>query len=135
MKKKSLSLIGILLFSALSCGIYTSCDEDTTSKLEVTVVDPLGKTVPNTMVVIGAKGATIRDTGYTDGAGMYKTEFGAPAIFEVYSKLYIPDSTLNSLGILIYIDGTANVRLKEGESESVTVRLGEERKQEQIERS
>ena len=134
MKKNSLTLIGILLFSALSCGIYTSCDEDTTSKLEVTVVNPQGKIVPNSMVVIGAKGATIRDTGYTDEAGMYKTEFGAPAIFEVYSKLYIPDSTLNSLGMLLYIDGSANVRLKEGETESVTVHLGEEEKREPMER-
>lgn len=134
MKKKSLSLIGILLFSALSCGIYISCDDDTTSKLEVTVLNPDGNVAPDAMVVIGAKGATIRDTGFTDATGMYKTEFGAPAIFEVYSKLYIPDSAMNELGMLVYVEGSSNVRLKEGETESVSVHLGIEQKQEPMER-
>ena len=133
MKKKSLSLIGILLISALSAIAFSACDKDTWCYLDVTVVDSKYDNAPaggawvkiqyvkkNESDPMNNIVGTISDTGQCNANGIYKTKFYAPAIFTVQARIKEPD-TLNNKEY--YREGEKSIRLKEGEVVSTTVKI------------
>lgn len=125
MKKKALLLAGALLFNTLGALVFTSCDKDTYSHLEVTVKDQLNNhTVPNAMVIINMDGGSIADTGYTNDDGVYKTEFAAPAVFNLYTKAFVIDTPAHPIDQYIcYRTGSSSIRLKEGETVTAVIPL------------
>lgn len=132
MKKKSFAASGVLLISILALSFFTSCDKNTYSDIEVTVTDSFGAPIYNAFVDIYADGGSIRRTGYTDKHGVFTTQFGAPAIFGVHAKyelfrdslfrITINDTTLREEHIHNKY-GEQSIRLKEGETVTVTVPL------------
>jgi hypothetical protein len=133
MKKKALPLLGLLLISALSTALFSSCDKDTFCYLDVTVLDSKNNNLPASGAwvkiqyvknneedpqnnVVG----TIADTGQCDMSGVYKTKFAAPAIFTIMARIDEPD-TLNNKKY--YRQGERTVRLKEGETVTSTVKV------------
>lgn len=137
MKKKSLSLIGILLISALSTLFFTSCDKDTWCYIDVTVLDSKNDNLPSPGAWVKIQYVkrnndnpdnsiygTIADTGQCDANGIYRTRFAAPAIFTVTARIDEPDEINNKL---YYREGEKSVRLKEGETVTATVKVTGER--------
>ena len=133
MKKKCLSLIGILLISALSALVFSACDKDTWCYLDVTVIDSKNNNAPaggawvkvqyvkkNEADPMNNIVGTISDTGQCNANGIYKTKFAAPAIFTVIARVKEPD-TLNNKEY--YREGEKSIRLKEGEVVSTTVKI------------
>lgn len=126
MKKKSLLFFGILLISALSSTLFTSCDKDTWCYLDVTVKDIETKQpVEGAWVMIDMDGSTIRDLGQTNSSGMYSTKFAAPAIFNITSRLDYIDTVNPTLKF--YRQGVKSIRLKEGETVSADVIIESDR--------
>lgn len=125
MKKKVLICASILLISALSFSFFTACDKDTDSHLEVTVYDVTGKILqPNAYVRAFTDNGTVELTGFTEGDGVFKTDFAAPGVFNLYVIKEFPDSAWNAQGYHCYLDGNSSVRLKEGETVATEIRLG-----------
>lgn len=133
MKKKSLSLIGILLISALSSLAFSSCDKDTWCYLDVTVVDAKNNNAPaggawvkvqyvkkNDADPMNSIVGTISDTGQCNANGVYQTKFAAPAIFTITARIDEPD-TLNHK--FYYREGEKSIRMKEGEVVTATVNV------------
>ena len=133
MKKKSLSLIGILVISVLSAIAFSACDKDTWYYLDVTVVDSKYDNAPaggawvkvqyvkkNESDPMNNVVGTISDTGQCNANGIYKTRFAAPAIFTIIARIDEPD-TLNHK--FYYREGEKSVRLKEGEVVTATVKI------------
>lgn len=131
MKKKGLIAWGILLFSALGSIAFQSCDKDTYSYLDVTVIEPeTRRAVPNAAVTISASGSTVGDFGYTNDEGVYSTKFAAPAVFDVNARMFIKETLVDSISdpaTITYTyryyhrDGASSIRLKEGETVEATV--------------
>ena len=126
MKKKNLFLSVMLFFSILPMTLFTSCDKDTNCYLEVKVlgegsINPIsGQLIPGEP----ASGAIVEisqdspgdllDKGVTNGSGVYKTHFNSPAIVNIKAEL--------DDGVSRY-RGESAVRLKQGETVTVTVNL------------
>lgn len=126
MNKKGVFASVLLVVSILGSGLLQSCDKDTNSYLEVTVLDQTTKKeVKNAHVVIDMNRGTIADSGYTDDNGVYKTHFAAPAVFDIKAQLTIIDTPLYKPeeGWFSHRDGQSSIRLKEGETVSATVFL------------
>lgn len=131
MKKKGLITVGILFFSALGSISFQSCDKDTYSYLDVTVIDQAtDRTVPHAAVTISADGSTVGDFGYTNGEGVFSTKFAAPAVFDIDARMFIIETVVDSISdpssitythTYSHCDGASSVRLKEGETVDATV--------------
>lgn len=131
MKKNGLTALGILLFSALGVIMLQSCDKDTYSYLDVTVIDQeTGRVVPAAAVTISASGSTVGDHGFTGSDGVYSTKFSAPAVFDISARMFILESIIDTLpnparvrytNSYFHRDGSSSIRLKEGETVSATV--------------
>lgn len=123
MKKKSLLLACLLLFSGLSFFTFSSCDSDTNCYISVTVIDETTKLpISNCIVTIGADGGNIEDhVGNTDPVGHYETSFPAPAIVSVSAKLI--DAANSTDNTTAFRAGKSSARLREGETVEVTVPL------------
>ena len=123
MKKRSLMLTFLLLFSGLSMLTFSSCDKDTNSYLTVTVVDAESKNpISDVSVIVAPDGGNIeKHIGKTDANGNYETQFVAPAIMSIDVRLDIPaQSTENTLA---FRHAESSARLKEGEMVIVEVPL------------
>ncbi|MCQ2295329.1 MAG: hypothetical protein MJZ67_06710 [Bacteroidales bacterium] len=133
MKKKSLFLIGTLLFSVLSSFLFTSCDKDTWCYLDVTVLDSQNNNAPAggawvKVQYVKANEAdpnnpitgTIFDIGQCGADGVYRTKFAAPAIMTIEARIDEPDE-LN--GRPWYRAGEQSIRLKSGETVTATVKV------------
>ncbi|MBQ0160724.1 MAG: hypothetical protein MJZ99_06300 [Bacteroidales bacterium] len=137
MKKKTLLFIGILLISALSTCLFSSCDKDTWCYIDVTVLDSKNNNAPaagawvkiqyvkeNESDPNNPTVGTIADTGQCNSQGIYQTKFAAPAIFTVIARVDEPD-TLNHK--FYYRQGEKSVRLKSGETVTTTVKVVSEK--------
>jgi hypothetical protein len=125
MKKKNLILSVMLFFSILPMALFTGCDKDTNCYLEVKVlnestVDPNsgliipGNPMPGTEVEVFQDGGTVYAKGITDGDGIYKTHFSAPAIVKIKARI---DTGLSIL------HGESSVRLIQGETVPAVINL------------
>ena len=131
MKKKGLIALGVLFFSVLGVISFQSCDKDTYSYLDVTVIDQnTGRVVPAAAVAISAVGSTVGDFGYTDDEGVYSTKFAAPAVFDISARMFITEIITDTLpnptrvrytNSYFHRDGTSSIRLKESETVAATV--------------
>lgn len=111
MKKKGITLAFVLLISALSFGVLSSCDKNTKCYIDVHVVTRSGnKPVPQAKVVIDSEGGSINRSGYTDESGLFSTAFYAPAVMTVTATTEERE-------------GSSSIRLKEGELVEVTIAL------------
>jgi len=133
--KKILALLGgILLISALSVPVFSSCDKDTWSYLEVTVldqsvIDSVTKQhppVPGALVRVartvannGNGGSPIDTRGVCDENGVCKLKFGAPAIFVVQGRIAYHDPV--NPNTPYFRQGVSSVRLKEAQTMTDTV--------------
>lgn len=125
MKKKILALTCLLLIGGLSAFFFGACDKDTNCYVEVTVIDEITKLpVKGANVKIDIDNSYVNAEGITDAAGQFKTQFSAPAIFNVavtyetgYDETYTPDI------FYCYRKGNNTIRLKEGETVYCTVNL------------
>lgn len=125
MKKKGILLASILFVSALSFAIFTGCDKDTNSYLDVTVYDAAGINVqPGVLVKLSTGSGTIKDSGLTDSKGVYHATMYAPGVFDVEAFKEIIDTNENKQGRYLYVRGASSVRLKESETVEASVKLG-----------
>lgn len=120
MKKKILFASAMLFFSILTLPLFTSCDKDTNSYLEVLVIDDDTK-----LPIVGANvditqtgGGTVQAHGITDGDGIFKATFKAPAIVKVKASLPIPIAEGGGER-----RGETQVRLLEGETLTAKIQL------------
>lgn len=125
MKKKGAVALGLLFFSMLGFAVLQSCDKDTYCHVDVTVVDQTNRQrVPNALVMIYVNGSTVGDTGYTNSDGVYNTKLAAPGVFNVKAQKQVSDCVGHDVSEwYCHRDGTASVRLKEGETVASTVYL------------
>lgn len=124
MKKKTLVGVLALLFSTLVMFTFSSCDKDTMCYVNINVVDELDNSpVEGAYVKIDNNGSSIFAEGATNANGVYKTEFAAPAIFNVNVQKDVIIDLEN--GVMGYRKGDATFKLKEGETIDVTVTLKE----------
>lgn len=123
MKKKSLLLLCLLLFSGLSMLFFSSCDKDTDSYLLVTVVNGNSTSpISNVSLEIYPEGGNIKKhTGKTDENGQFLTSFKAPSIVTINAK-YIVES-LCTENQIAFRRTTSSARLKDGETVEVTVNM------------
>ena len=124
MKKKILALFSLLLMGGLSIVFFNSCDKDTTCYVKVLVLDedtrmPLSGVNVRFLDIDTSYGVA---QGITDGAGLFETQFKAPAILNVeaiyetgYDEIFTPDL------YFCHRDGSNTVRLKEGETVETTI--------------
>lgn len=120
MKKKILLASALLFFSILPLAFFTSCDKDTNCYLEVLVIDDTSKLpIPLANVdITQSGGGTVQAHGITDGDGLFKTSFKAPAIVKVKASLPIPVSQGGGER-----RGETQVRLLEGETLTAKISL------------
>lgn len=113
MKKKGLILACTLFFSVLSCAIFTSCEKDTLSYLDVKVIDEItNEPISNATVRVDTQSGNIEaHEGVTDANGLFQTSFTAPAVVNIKA------TSVNRTG-----KGTA--RLKEGQVVEAVVYIG-----------
>ena len=110
----------ILFFSLLSIPLFSSCDKDTNSYLDVLVINEGDRTpVPGVKVELYQNNCDPSDlnysTGVTDGNGSYSAKFTAPAIINIKATLAVENE-----GVRI---GTGSARLIEGETKTAQVIL------------
>ena len=80
MKKKILFVSAMLFFSILPMLLFTGCDKDTNSYLEVLVIDDATKLpIPEANVdITQSNGGTIQVHGITDKDGLFKASLPIP---------------------------------------------------------
>lgn len=124
MKKKSIVFALALILSTLVAFTFTSCDKDTMCYVTVKVIDEVDNSaVVGAYVKIDNNGSSIYAEGATNENGVFKTEFAAPAIFNVnVTKDVVIDSVSGAMG---YRVGDATFKIKEGETTDVVVTLKE----------
>lgn len=120
MKKKILLISAMLFFSILPLSLFSSCDKDTNSYLEVLVLDDATKVpIPNAIVDISqTNGGIIHVTGTTGNDGIFKASFKSPAIVKV--KASLPRPAAEGGGER---RGETQVRLLEGKTLNATIQL------------
>lgn len=123
MKKKSFLLTCLLFFSSLSMITFSSCDSDTNSYINVTVVDETTKTpMSHAKVTVFMEGGSVESqTGYTNAMGTYLTGFRSPAIVTIYADYKLEDQSTDKL--MAYRSGKGSARLKEGETVEATITI------------
>lgn len=120
MKKKILFASAMLFFSILPMLLFTSCDKDTNSYLEVLVLDDATKNpIPAANVdITQSGGGTIQVHGITGNDGIFKASFKSPAIIKVKASLPIPIEQGGGER-----RGETQVRLLEGETLTARISL------------
>ena len=120
MKKKILFASAMLFFSILPMLLFTGCDKDTNSYLEVLVIDDTTKEpIEGANVDISqTNGGTVQVQGVTDKNGIFKATFKSPAIIKVKATVPIPISQGGGER-----RGETQVRLLEGETLSAKISL------------
>ena len=120
MKKKILFASAMLFFSILPMLLFTSCDKDTNSYLEVLVLDDVTKNpIPAANVdITQSGGGTIQVHGITGNDGIFKASFKSPAIIKVKASLPIPIEQGGGER-----RGETQVRLLEGETLTAKISL------------
>ena len=121
MKKKIHSLFLLLFISLLPTAIFTSCDKDTNSYLDVLVIDETTqKPSKGVTVEVYQNNCDPSDynykTGVTNAEGIFSTYFEAPGIFSVKASLNMENGGQRR--------GTGTVRVLEGDTKTVEVILG-----------
>ena len=120
MKKKSLILSALLFFSILPIPLFTSCDKDTNSYLEVLVTDEATK-APISGVkieILQTNGGNVHDNGITNAKGKCNFKFVSPAIVKVKAVLQLPENMGGGER-----RGETQVRLLEGETLTAKISL------------
>lgn len=139
MKKKCLFILSLVLLSGLTT-LFSGCDKDTNSYVDVYVVDEATKRpLQHAYVKIDIENSYVNDEGYTQGDGHYLTQFRDPAIFNVYVEyedydcygIHYDENGEPSFDYApsiykCYRTGSNTVRLKEGETVEVTVNVSAE---------
>lgn len=139
MKKKCLFILSLVLLSGLTT-LFSGCDKDTNSYVDVYVVDEATKRpLQHAYVKIDIENSYVNDEGYTLGDGHYLTQFRDPAIFNVYveyedydcygvhyDETGMPSFDYDPTIYKCYRTGSNTVRLKEGETVEVTVNVSAE---------
>lgn len=120
MKKKIHILPVILFFSLLPMTLFSSCDKDTNSYLEVLVINEGNRApVPGVKVELYQNNCDPSDLNYsmgiTDANGSYSAKYNAPAIINIKASLVVEND-----GVRI---GTGSARLIEGETKTAQVIL------------
>ena len=120
MKKKIIFASAMLFFSILPMLLFTSCDKDTNSYLEVLVLDDATKNpIPAANVdITQSGGGTIQVHGITGNDGIFKASFKSPAIIKVKASLPIPIEQGGGER-----RGETQVRLLEGETLTAKISL------------
>lgn len=119
--KKKISILSLLLFiSLLPVAIFTACDKDTNSYVDVLVVNEVGRApVSGVTVELYQNNCDTSDykytIGITDANGIFSTYYDTPGILEIEATLATPDGIRH---------GHGTVRLVEGETRTVQVALG-----------
>lgn len=123
MKKKILFASAVLFFSILPMLLFTGCDKDTNSYLEVLVIDDTTKEPISgaNVDITQSGGGTISVHGVTDSKGIFKATFKAPAIVKVKASLPIPIEQGGGER-----RGETQVRLLEGETLTAKISLTEQ---------
>lgn len=127
MKKKISILTALFLMGGLSICFFNSCDKDTTCRVNISVLDGKTRTPMEGVFVRFLDIDTSFGTteGLTNTAGIFSTEFKAPAIINVeatYETGY-DDSVITRELYYCHRDGSNTVRLKEGETVEATIVL------------
>ena len=124
MKKKIFALACLILMGGLSICFFNSCDKDTTCRVKISVIDeetslPLSGVFVRFLDIDTSFGVS---QGVTNSAGLFETQFKAPAILNVeaiyetgYDEIFTPDL------YFCHRDGSNTVRLKEGETIEATI--------------
>ena len=116
MKKKLLLIPALLFFSLLGTTLFSSCDKDTNSYLDVLVVDEATRApISGAAITITQEHGETYDEGVTGADGIYSTHFVSPAILNVKAELQLETGGRRR--------GTTTVRVKEGETVTATVTL------------
>ena len=126
MKKKFLFALACVLLGGWAFLCFNACDKDTNCYVQVNVVDDMGGTplpVANAWVKIDSDSSQVKAEGYTDAAGVYRTMFVAPAIFNVAVKMTVVDEDYPADSYQVYRKGSNTLRLKEGDTVYSTVIL------------
>jgi len=119
--KKKISTLSLLLFiSLLPLALFTACDKDTNSYVDVLVVNEEGRTpVSGVTVELYQQNCDPSDYKYVKGitnlSGIFSTHYDSPGILEIEATLETPDGTRH---------GHGTVRLVEGETQTAQVSLG-----------
>ena len=120
MKKKILFASAMLFFSILPMLLFTGCDKDTNSYLEVYVIDDDTK-LPISgadVDITQSNGGTVQVHGVTGDDGIFKATFKSPAIVKVKASLPIPITQGGGER-----RGETQVRLLEGETLTAKISL------------
>jgi hypothetical protein len=120
MKKKINILAVALFFSLLPIALFTSCDKDTNSYVDVLVLDEATRNPVSGVEVIlyQPNGGETTDTGFTSTDGIYSTYFPSPAILSIKVSKAVENNGLRK--------GNGTVRLIEGEKVTAEVNLASE---------
>lgn len=120
MNKKINILAVALFFSLLPMALFTSCDKDTNSYVDVLVLDEATRNPVSGVEVIfyQPNGGMITDTGYTSTNGIYSTYFVAPSILSIKVSKEVENNGVRR--------GNGTVRLIEGEKVTAEVNLASE---------
>ena len=120
MKKKIFFASAMLFFSILPMLLFTGCDKDTNSYLEVYVIDDDTK-LPISgadVDITQSNGGTVQVHGVTGDDGIFKATFKSPAIVKVKASLPIPITQGGGER-----RGETQVRLLEGETLTAKISL------------
>lgn len=116
MKKKLLFIPALLFISLLGSTLFSACDKDTNSYLDVLVLDEATRNpISGADIYISQEHGETADQGVTGSDGIYSTHFVSPAILTVRAELQLPTGGRRR--------GETTVRVKEGETVIATVTL------------
>lgn len=122
--KKKIHILSVLLFiSVLPLTIFTSCDKDTNSYVDVLVVNESDRApVPGVKVQLYQHNPDPQDVNYvegvTDANGVFSAQYHAPGILNIKATLNVENNG--------YRTGKGSVRLIEGETKTAQITLGTE---------
>ena len=116
MKKSLLTTFSVLIICAFSAVLFSSCDKETDSTVDVVVIDQeTNLPFAGVNVKICKDNSEISVEGVTDANGRVKATFKAPAIFDVVCT-YETGLSDPTTGEKFYREGKNSVRLKDGET-------------------
>ena len=120
MKKKIAKTCLMLFFSLLPMTLFSSCDSDTNSYLDVIILDETSHNpVSGVTVELYQRNCDPSDYNYqvgtTNADGVFSTYYGAPAILKVRATLNLADGG--------YRRSEGTVRLLEGKTKTAEIIL------------
>lgn len=122
--KKKIHILSVLLFiSLLPLTLFTSCDKDTVSYVDVLVVNEGTRVpVPGVKVQLYQHNCDATDVNYAEGItdinGIFHAEYSAPGILNIKATLEVENNGWRT--------GKGSVRLLEGETKTAQITLGSE---------